>query len=314
MIDMAFYSYVNSYSFDKELQKEGFDTLLNSDQHVFHYTSALDNILKNSQLRFTNRHYLNDKTEGWYVFDLCINNVDSIWDSSYTIQSDKFIQNCTDWLSRIQTYDKTGFDFYQASFTLENDSLHMWNYYTSQIGYCLEFNLSKIVESLQNRLVDKNGNGRIYLYGKVIYDAKTQIIILRKLIKDFMENISYNSHDKFLWLLCHQIMKLGLFFKNPKFEIENEYRIAYDLYQNNFEEKTSLALTNSNAQNYEICYFERLGQKVPYIDIDFDPSSICSITCSPYENNPIIKLLKNKYHSYSSSTISINYSKIPMRF
>ena len=46
---------------------------LKQPDELYHYTSlnTLQIILKNKQLRFTNRAYLNDKSEGTYVLSLC---------------------------------------------------------------------------------------------------------------------------------------------------------------------------------------------------------------------------------------------------
>lgn len=46
---------------------------LEQPKELYHYTSlnTLQTILANKQLRFTNRAYLNDKSEGTYVLSLC---------------------------------------------------------------------------------------------------------------------------------------------------------------------------------------------------------------------------------------------------
>ena len=48
---------------------------------VYHYTTSdtLFKIAEKKQLRFTNRLYLNDCSEGRYVLDLCIKRIDDIW-------------------------------------------------------------------------------------------------------------------------------------------------------------------------------------------------------------------------------------------
>lgn len=47
---------------------------------IYHYTSvnAFCSILESSKLRFTNKKYLNDTTEGSYIFDLCKREAESL--------------------------------------------------------------------------------------------------------------------------------------------------------------------------------------------------------------------------------------------
>lgn len=54
---------------------------LKQPDELYHYTSlnTLQIILKNKQLRFTNRAYLNDKSEGTYVLSLCKEKIDELW-------------------------------------------------------------------------------------------------------------------------------------------------------------------------------------------------------------------------------------------
>ena len=54
-------------------------------QPIYHYTSpeGLKGIFDNQVIRFTNRLYLNDKSEGIYVFDVLSGHYDEIFPSAF---------------------------------------------------------------------------------------------------------------------------------------------------------------------------------------------------------------------------------------
>ena len=104
-----------------------YPSYLEQPEELYHYTSlgTLQKILEKRQLRFTNRAYLNDKTEGTYVLSLC----------------------------------------YQVSFSYKSDSLSMWNYYAQGGGCNLQFSKdfmetfrSKLVDPAGMPLVFLCGN------------------------------------------------------------------------------------------------------------------------------------------------------------
>ena len=47
---------------------------------IYHYTSsgAAQSIISKGQIRFTDRYYLNDASEGRYVLDLCSDNIEAL--------------------------------------------------------------------------------------------------------------------------------------------------------------------------------------------------------------------------------------------
>ena len=62
----------NTYDYQGKLKKP---------EKLYHDTSldVLQTILEKKQLRFTNRAYLNDKSEGHYVLSLCEEKIDDLW-------------------------------------------------------------------------------------------------------------------------------------------------------------------------------------------------------------------------------------------
>lgn len=116
------------------------------DKQIFHYTSilGLKSILENSTLRFTNIGYLNDKDEIKAGLTTLAKLIDS--PEGEFMKIEKSLRNIED-----QTF--------VCCFSLDQDSLPMWNYYTKEInnqGYNIEFNDKLLVESIlkENECLD----------------------------------------------------------------------------------------------------------------------------------------------------------------
>ncbi|MBM6841918.1 hypothetical protein H6A03_10285 [[Clostridium] spiroforme] len=105
---------------------------------IFHYTSiaGLEGILKSKKLRFTNIKYMNDKDE-------IIAGIDSF------VKTFKVSEEIKEQLYK--GFNDDGIQRFVCCFSLEQDSLPLWNYYTKDInnnGYNIEFDHKKLVESI----------------------------------------------------------------------------------------------------------------------------------------------------------------------
>ena len=129
-------NYYNSYTLD-------FNNHINNHiSPIYHYTSfgGFKSIIENSKLRFTNRFFLNDYSEGKYILNLCVNNADMLFEQNNSFEK-HFIDKCNDKLEKIES---DSFQFYQCSFTADGDSLAMWNYYSGEGGISIEFDISQL--------------------------------------------------------------------------------------------------------------------------------------------------------------------------
>lgn len=118
------------------------------DSPIYHYTGpdAFTSILSNTELRFTNRDYLNDFSEGKYVLNLCIDNSNYIC-ADYLQYENDFKEYCREKLN-----SKDAFQVFQCSFSLDSDSLCLWNYYTRADriqGYNLGFDPKLLLEGIK---------------------------------------------------------------------------------------------------------------------------------------------------------------------
>ena len=107
-------------------------------QQIFHYTSisGLEGILKYKTLRFTNIKYMNDKDEIIAGLD-CMAQIFNASEEDRKRLHSEFLSH--------------GMQTFVCYFSLEKDSLPMWNYYTKEInnqGYNIEFDDKKLVESI----------------------------------------------------------------------------------------------------------------------------------------------------------------------
>ena len=105
---------------------------------IFHYTSigGLEGILTHKKLRFTNIKYMNDKDE-------IVAGLDSIA-KSCNVSEDEREQLRSAFINH-------GTQNFVCCFSLEEDSLPMWNYYTKEVnnqGFNIAFDDKKLVESI----------------------------------------------------------------------------------------------------------------------------------------------------------------------
>ena len=113
---------------------------------VYHYTSigGLQGILSSKTLRFTNIKYMNDKDE-------IVAGLDSMATALNVDENERE--------AMLSSFISHGTQTFVCCFSLDADSLPMWNYYTKEInnqGYNIEFDDKKLVESIlrSNPLLD----------------------------------------------------------------------------------------------------------------------------------------------------------------
>lgn len=149
---------------------------------IFHYTSigGLHGILSSKTLRFTNIKYMNDKDEIIAGLDSMAKEYNASVEDREKLRS-AFISHGT------QTF--------VCCFSLEDDSLPMWNYYTKEInnqGYNIEFDDKKLVESIlkNNPILDGCG----FAFGNVDYskdnDSEYSKIITSEILSSMELSIS----------------------------------------------------------------------------------------------------------------------------
>ena len=282
-----------------------------SPSHIYHYTSPVGamGIIQNNTLRFTDRNYLNDYSEGMYTLDLCLENLNDLTGEG---KFRDYIRRSLEERKKNPNGDE--FYIYQCSFSIDKDSLCLWNYYTKNNGikgYNLKFNREKVEDDIIRPEI-RNTTEKLPLYsGKVIYNKDEQIEILKNIINKFqnyLEEKDFKRYEEFAapWII-DRIFLQGAFFKKPCFKVEEEYRIAI----NQHIGKDGISIKSKRK------FMEKNGIFIPYVDLPFNTDAVEGIIISPtldYENtrNGVLSMTANQYRNINKDNIV--KSDIPERY
>ena len=281
-----------------------------SNSILYHYTKPekLLSILESGTIRFSNALYLNDKEEVTYSYKLIFNLIDEMPELNQDLFSkikENFYSKYTNIINGSNDFCYK-YEYYTISFSTEADNLTLWNNYAKGQNYT-GYNIGFCKKDLIADMVKIGFNS---VYGNIIYDRKKQITVLKLIFEKWNKQYekalkSSKNQDKLVDIVFELIDILSiisLFFKNPHFKDEKEYRI---IFINNFG-------TNF-AKQTKIC--EKNGLFVPYIEYKFLKKTVNSINIGPTLDESIFytstcRMLSN--FGYEKKTV--NRSKIPLRF
>lgn len=306
---------------------------------VYHYTSpqgAFD-ILRNKTLWFTDCQYLNDMSEFLHIVEPLkaaykkiireqgknTEGVDTFLKSFFTSPYEDM--DFTDIFGLKRQGKRRGFTpkfrYYVLCTSSNADTASMWNYYVKEgayHGYNLGLDQNVIWEWFLHQT-----NGQIKLVdGAVIYSHKKQVEMiyneLQTLFNRFDEmmrqigedNDDTPAIDEFQDGLFEYINKQKLFFKNPSFESEREYRFVLKVHEDFF---------NSDNDNLKVNY--RVGASgiiTPYIEWNFGDlkaTLLKQITLSPMMEPELAKASFKRFLADDVyRNIKIEPSRIKLRF
>lgn len=302
----------------------------NQEKVVYHYTSANSffSILDSKKIWFSDCQFMNDRSEYVYIKEIFFNAIEGTSMDSGTHESRNRI---VDYIlgplyCGIEPQNYTGNKIYKGlaglAFTrfyllcasLECDNLSLWNYYVKNnnyYGYNLGIKITNFTENIKK-------SGINITHGKINYDRDMQIKTLHNKILELDKKYNTNHLEEPLEdmaieayqdELSNYLIEKCLFYKNPAFAHEKEYRFVIE------------ASTNETSDNkVEIGHHpNNIGLIVPHLKIGFPlEDAISEITLSPMAEKEVAKkgvdsllanITKNKYHP-----IDINYSKINIRY
>lgn len=169
LADFAIENSAKAYNIFARIMKPIHD--IPSDAIIYHYTSpaGFAGIIQNEQIWATDINYLNDNSELRYCYTL----VDRLIRERKTILHTNFFEflhnQCFQISKRYDLSNRLLFankmDFYVISFSLEQDNLNMWKYYTKtpdSIGYNIGFEMTSLINEFEHDIS----------YGRVIYSEK----------------------------------------------------------------------------------------------------------------------------------------------
>lgn len=288
------------------------------DEPIYHYTSpyGLNAIVSNSTLRFTDRNYLNDYTEGRHIMKLCIDNdFTDILPNEYM---GKFKSLCDEFYNNPL---KKKVPTFQCSFSTCDDLLPMWNYYSKNDGikgYNVGFASDALLSNIKTYSYkqDSSSDNELKISGgEVVYNKDSQIKIIKKVMNDYTAFLTGNISDVAFCnlvvdLLVDKLLFVGSFFKAECFNYEKEYRLLIT------------PRMNPVTQEYYVLEKEpktvtKNGLIIPIIDLEFKKEVLQSIKVSPtLDYKEAESSLRNalKTYSYQYDEIKITPSGIPVRY
>lgn len=278
---------------------------------IYHYTKPekLLNILASDTLRFSNALYLNDKEEIAYSYKLIVDLIDE----TPELNSDLFnkIQNhfSNKYKHIVDGYNDlvNKLEYFTTSFSTESDNLTLWNNYAkgkNYTGYNIGFDKNKLVEEM-----DKNNY--LPIFGSVIYDKNKQVKIIHAIFKKWnmlferaLKSKKTNEVKLFdiLFELIDVLSIVSIFFKNPQFKNEHEYRIVI---------VNVFGTLNSKPTNI----VEKNGLFVPYLEYNFSKESVKSINIGPtFDENIFYTSTNRMLLNFGYEDKEVFRSKIPLRY
>ena len=271
-------------------------------KEIYHYTSAsvAMQIIENNKLRFTDRYYLNDSSEGRYVLQLCLDNIKKLEvDGEFRNYLEKELRE------RQKNIQRDDFYVHQISCSIDPDNLSLWNYYTKGDGiqgYNLGLDALQIKENLSTEN-DKKIDNKLEDFQKV-YDEEIKVDN-----KNIGKRVLEIEKQKIAMVAIDVLLIQGIFFKAEYFKAEQEYRIAIIIDRHNAE-------TNEGETSCgKLRFMERNGIFIPYIDIKFKKNLLKNITISPtISYNKEQESLKNMLETYQYNGCEIKKSLIPVRY
>lgn len=278
---------------------------------IYHYTKPekLLNILSGGTLRFSNALYLNDKEEIAYSYRLIVKLIDEIPE----LNPDLFGKIKTHFSNKYkhivdgENDFRNKLEYFTTSFSTESDNLTLWNNYAkgkNYTGYNIGFDKKKLIDEMTE-------NKYLPVFGSVIYDKQKQIKIIHTIFKKW--NMLFNRALKckktnevklfdILFELIDVLSIVSIFFKNPQFKNEHEYRIVI---------VNAFGVENSKPTKV----VEKNGLFVPYLEYKFSKESVTSINIGPtFDENIFYTSTNRMLLNFGYEDKEVCRSKIPLRY
>lgn len=278
---------------------------------IYHYTKPekLLNILSGGTLRFSNALYLNDKEEIAYSYRLIVRLIDEIPELNPDLFGKIKIHFSNKYKHIIDGENdfRNKLEYFTTSFSTESDNLTLWNNYAkgkNYTGYNIGFDKKKLIDEMTE-------NKYLPIFGSVIYDKQKQIKIIHAIFKKW--NMLFNRALKckktnevklfdILFELIDVLSIVSIFFKNPQFKNEHEYRIVM-----------VNAFGTENSKPTKVV--EKNGLFVPYLEYKFSKDSVTSINIGPtFDENIFYTSTNRMLLNFGYEDKEVCRSKIPLRY
>lgn len=299
-----------------------------TDNTVYHYTSPsgllgiVDNgeDSKNAKLWFTRWDSLNDKNERYDIQEVLKeykeSKGDTIPEEFQDVIEELINTEVTKWelpprlwrhsdneLNFLNLSEPDSTNIYICSFSVDKDSLPMWNYYSKSShyeGYALEINFERWKEHVEKLI------GYALDIRWVIYQEKAKIDELDKIVSECKQSLEIAQRYQTIVGLEHikynlscRIAELQFFFKNKHFSHENEVRAILQI------PKDKKITPKYRAGN---------GYIIPYVEVPVPKEAITSVTVGPLLEKELAKKNVKEMLESRGYSCKVHTSEVPIRF
>lgn len=285
------------WQFQNELDKQ-FRKTYESGQTLYHYTSlqSLIGMMETDNLWMSKGNFLNDSSELIYFANVLKTVIGKMQRQKETELWKLFVDELEAAMGHfLEQIEESGFEVYIFSMSHTQDSLALWYNYAKGEGY----NLGFYAENLLGKLTGLQ-EGRRAIHGFVEYDRKEQELLLMNFLIGTFKVAKNHDIQKVKAALSEHfftiISSCAIFFKDPAFKSEEEYRIAL--------------MDKSGELQPAVRFRAQNGVIIPYIALDFNGQlPLSHITIGPKNNIDIAKrgmehYLKSKGYDIEQLTIS----------
>lgn len=198
-----------------------------------------------------------------------------------------------------------------CSFSKNNDSLAMWNYYSKgnkYEGYNLGVWSREVLDSLNKEYDDVDVGFHVY---PIIYSKQEQKEKIRSLLLHLQDIYTPGDENSVRYIISNKLWDWSLTFKSEFFQHEEEVRIIVDV-----AKRTKNGITEKRP--LDIKYRNNAGYIIPYIEIKLDKfvlnyASFGPLQCDEVQKNAQKEILKEMLYNGGYGPV-IECSKIPVRY
>ncbi|MGI2328568.1 DUF2971 domain-containing protein [Planococcus sp. YIM B11945] len=276
-----------------------------TEQILYHYTAlpSLMGMVESNRLWMSKGTFLNDSSELVYfsrVLAHIIKKMDNHQNSPLWRLFIRELERVMELF--IEEVQKSGFEAYIFSLSHTQDSLALWYNYARGEGYNIGFSAEELFAN-----VSLLSDGPDVLHGYVMYERLEQEAVLIELLLEAYELVDrYEIGEVKTALADHffsMIATCSVFFKDPAFKSEEEYRIA---------------LLTRKGEKPKVQFRAQNGVIIPYIAIDFQSKlPIKHVTIGPKNNVDIAKSGMEhylKWKGYDMEKVTISKSVAALRY
>ena len=304
--------------------------------NLYHYTdiSGFKGIIETGKIYFSSLYFMNDSSEieyFWYLLKKIKDDICKDKDEDYKKFVNEFYKALEiDELKDNNFYSVSiipkEFNIYSASFSLSSDSLLHWRGYTegARLGCSIKFDFNNIRHEFKENLKDDLKEIISFRSGKIIYNIDEQLTEIKEIFNKFyefkqdiayrqkfdmsmpywkeMENFPYDNFDEFVFSnLVMTLMIIMIFFKNPSFKLEEEYRIAV----------IQLGIEKNMFKTH---YRTKDVYLIPYFEVPYPKKAVTEVMLAPINKNMASSSSIEKFLKDNGFNAKVTHSRLPLRF